>query len=133
MLKPLQHKPTVLKRLLAIVSAGSLFFFQTTYGAVTDVTTYHYNNARDGLNATESILTLTNVNSTSFGKLSIFLLDGKVDAQPLYLSSVPIGQDTHNVLYAVTEHDSVYALDADTGQVLWQRSMLSTGETPSDS
>jgi outer membrane protein assembly factor BamB len=60
-------------------------------------------------------------------------VDGKVDAQPLYLSGVSIsGQGTHNVLYVVTEHDSVYAFDAASGAVLWQVSLLGSGETPSD-
>jgi outer membrane protein assembly factor BamB len=60
-------------------------------------------------------------------------MDGKVDAQPLYLSTVPIpGQGTHNVVYAATEHGSLYAFDADTGALLWRTSLLGSGETPSD-
>jgi len=99
----------------------------------TDITTFHNDNQRSGLNLQESILTTTNVNSTSFGKLFTDSLDGVVDAQPLYLSSVTIpGQGTHNVLYVVTENDSVYALDADVGTTLWHASVLRAGETPSD-
>jgi hypothetical protein len=97
-----------------------------------DVTTYHYDNARDGLNANETTLTLNNVNSTSFGKIGFFSVDGKVDAEPLYLSQLTINGEAHNVLYAVTEHDSVYAFDADTGTVLWQISVLQASEKPSD-
>jgi hypothetical protein len=97
-----------------------------------DVTTYHYDNARDGLNANEKMLTLANVNSNSFGKLGLYPVDGKVDAEPLYLSQLAIPGGTHNVLYVVTEHDSVYAFDADSGAVLWQKSALGTGETTSD-
>jgi len=60
-------------------------------------------------------------------------VDGKVDAQPLYASAVAIpSQGTHNVLFVATEHDSVYAFDADTGAQLWQVSLLQTGETTSD-
>ena len=97
-----------------------------------DVTTYHYDNARDGLNAQETLLTLTNVNPTQFGKIGFDAVDGLVDAEPLYLANVPIGSLLHNVLYVATEHDSVYAFDADTGQQLWKTSVLGSGETPSD-
>ena len=68
-----------------------------------------------------------------FGKLGLYATDGKVDAQPLYLSSVPIPAfGVRNVLYVATEHDSVYAFDADTGAILWRISVLGAGETPSD-
>jgi hypothetical protein len=60
-------------------------------------------------------------------------VDGKVDAQPLYLSALVIpGNGTHDVVYVATEHDTVYAFDAANGAVLWQRSLLGTGETTSD-
>jgi outer membrane protein assembly factor BamB len=78
------------------------------------------------------VLTLANVNSTSFGKLRFLSTDAKVDAQPLYLASVMIGGASHNVAYVVTENDSVYAFDVDTGATLWQTSVLSSGETTSD-
>jgi hypothetical protein len=98
-----------------------------------NVLTYHNNNARTGLNSAETTLTLSNVNSTSFGKLFVLTVDGKVDAEPLYLSAVPIpGNGTHNVLIVATENDSVYAFDADVGTLLWQISALLPGETPSD-
>jgi outer membrane protein assembly factor BamB len=109
-----------------------VFSFSTCLAFAQDVTTYHNNNARTGLYK-ETTLTTSNVNSAGFGLLFNITLDGIVDAQPLYLSSVSIpGQGTRNVLYVVTENDSVYALDADTGVVLWQKSMLLTGEAPSD-
>ena len=60
-------------------------------------------------------------------------MDGKVDAQPLVKTNVNIpGKGTHDVLYVVTEHDSVYALDAASGSILWQVSMVGAGEVPSD-
>ncbi|HXY52017.1 MAG TPA: immunoglobulin domain-containing protein [Terriglobales bacterium] len=99
----------------------------------TDVLTYHNDNARTGQNLNESILTTSNVNATTFGKLSIYPADGRVDAQPLYVSNVAVpGKGTHNLLMVASEHDTVYAFDADTGTVIWQTSMLKTGETPSD-
>jgi len=98
-----------------------------------DVLTYHNNNARTGLDAKETALTLANVNSTSFGKLFTVTVDGLVDGEPLYLSAVPIqGSGTHNLLIVVTENDSVYAFDADTGVQIWHISALGAGETPSD-
>ena len=98
-----------------------------------NVLTYHNNNARTGLNSSETTLTLNNVNSTTFGKLFTLTVDGLVDAEPLYLSAVPIkGSGTHNLLIVATEHDSVYAFDADTGAPIWQISTLGTGETTSD-
>jgi hypothetical protein len=99
----------------------------------TDVVTYHNDNARTGQNLSETILTLASVNSTTFGKRGLFTLDGKVDGQPLFVSALSMpGLGAHNVLYAVTEHDSVYALDTDTGGVLWRTSTLGAGETTSD-
>jgi hypothetical protein len=78
-----------------------------------DVLTYHNNNARTGLDSKETILTTANVNATSFGKLFTIPVDGKVDAQPLYLSAVTIaGKGTHNLLIVATEHGTVYASDA---------------------
>ena len=97
-----------------------------------DVTTYHYNNARDGLNAQETTLTQSNVNSTQFGKIGFDAVDGKVDAEPLYLANVTISGQLRNVLYVATEHDSVYAFDADTGLQLWKTSVLGSSETTSD-
>ena len=100
--------------------------------AATDVVTYHNDVARTGQNLQETILNLSNVNSASFGKLTSMSVDGVIDAQPLYLSQVAIpGNGTHNVLYVVTENDSVYAFDADTGASLWHTSVLKSGESPS--
>lgn len=102
-----------------------------------DVVTYHYDNTRTGQNLSETTLTLANVNSTSFGKKGEFTVDGKVDAQPLYLSQITVSGQKKNVLYAATEHDSVYAFDADainglTSSFLWKVSLLGSGETTSD-
>ncbi len=105
----------------------------TQTAAPVDVVTYQYDNGRDGANQAETTLTPVNVNSTTFGKLGFYTVDGLVDGQPLYLSQVSIpGKGTHNILYVVTEHDSVYAFDADSGVTLWQVSLLGSGETTSD-
>ena len=102
-----------------------------------DVVTYHFDNQRTGQNLNETVLTPANVNSAKFGKLGEFTVDGKVDAQPLYLSAVNLAGAKKNVLYVATEHGSVYAFDADSisgtsSGFLWKVSMLGTGEQPSD-
>ena len=105
----------------------------TTASASTDVLTYHNDVARTGQNLTETTLTPTNVAFSTFGKLRFYSADGLVDAEPLYASAVTIsGQGTHNVLIVTSEHDTVYAFDADTGTTLWSRSLLMSGETTSD-
>jgi len=104
-----------------------------TVHAPHDVTTFHNDNLRTGQDLSETYLTPQNVSATTFGKLGFLAVDGKVDAQPLYLGGVQVsGKGTHNVLYVVTEHDSVYAFDADTQALLWQTSLLGAGETSSD-
>src|ERR1700738_366729 len=92
--------------------------------AQVSVTTYHNDNARSGQNTQETVLTPTNVNSNQFGKLFSVTVDGAVYAQPLYLPNVNIGAGTYNVLYVATSHDSLYAIDADSGFVYWQLSFL---------
>jgi len=104
----------------------------STPGTVS-VLTYHNDNARTGQNTQETALTPANVNSTSFGKIGFDTVDGKVDAEPLYVPGETINGAMHNVLYVETEHDSAYAFDADSGATLWHVSALGTNETPSDS
>jgi len=97
-----------------------------------DVLTYHNDNSRNGLNSKETTLTLANVNSATFGKLFTVTVDGLVDAQPLYLHAVSTSSGTHNLLIVVSEHDSAYAFDADSGAPVWQVTALKSGEVPSD-
>jgi hypothetical protein len=88
--------------------------------------------SRSGANTNETLLTPTNVSKNSFGRLFSFPVDYVVMAQPLYMPNVNIpGQGVHNVVYVVTEMDSVYAIDADTGAQLWYASMLNGGTTAS--
>ena len=97
--------------------------------AGTDVVTYKNDLARTGQNLNEKTLTPANVKHARFGKLQFLSTDGKVDAQPLYLSALSIGGVKHNVVFVATENDSAYAFDADTGTQLWKASLVPAGET----
>src|SRR5947209_17388329 len=102
----------------------------STAAASIDVVTYHNDTARTGQNLSETFLNAATVSVSTFGKTGFFLVDGKVDAQPLYLSGVTIaGQGSHNVLYVGTEHDSVYAFYSDTGAQLWHVSIMGSGKS----
>ncbi|MGH9400497.1 MAG: fibronectin type III domain-containing protein [Terriglobia bacterium] len=95
--------------------------------------TYHNDNLRTGQNLNETVLTLADVNQAQFGKLFSYSLDGIGFASPLYVANVSIpGNGYHNVVYVATEHDSVYAFDADgrSSAPLWHVDFLSSGATP---
>src|ERR1700722_6452866 len=113
-------------------SAFAILMLCTAPGifAQTPILTEHYDNARTGQNTSETILTPANVSSGTFGKLFTLKADGYVYAQPLYAPNLAIpGNGTHNVIFIATEHDSVYAYDADNGAQLWFRTFLSAGVT----
>lgn len=99
----------------------------------TDVLTYHNDNGRTGQDLSEEILTPASVNTNHFGKLWVLPADGLVDAEPLYAAGVSIPQrGLRNVVFVATEHDSVYAYDADRTNLFWHVSLLGTNEVPSD-
>jgi len=85
-------------------------------------------NARDGANLTETILTPANVNVSGFHRAFTFPVDYVVMAQPLYVPNVSIGGVSHNVVYVATMADSVYAIDADTGVQLWWSNFTNPAE-----
>ena len=104
-------------------SASALVYITNYAGTFT----YHNDGARTGQNLQESALSTGNVNSSQFGKLFSYAVDGQVYAQPLYVPNVNIpNQGAHNVAYVATENDSVYALDADglASAPLWQTSFI---------
>lgn len=113
-------------------SASSGSSSVTTPTSPTDVVTFKNDTGRTGQNLTETVLTPSNVKSSTFGLLRNLTVDGKVDAQPLYLSRLTIGSSSHDALFVATESDSVYAFDADTGAILWHVFLLGTKETLSD-
>jgi len=100
----------------------SLLFFCTTWlssFAQVTVSTSRVDNARDGANTQETLLTPANVNKNGFGHLFSAPVDYVVMGQPLYIPNVTISGTVHNVIYVATQADSVYAIDAATGTQLW--------------
>ena len=111
---------------LFILFAFVLFVPQYVSAQV-DVLTHHNDNARTGQNLNETILKPASVNVSSFGKVFSYPVDGYIYAQPLYVSNLVIpGKTTRNVVFVATEHDSVFAFDADDSAVglLWQASFI---------
>src|ERR1019366_8574279 len=96
----------------------------------------HYDNQNTGQVLNETTLTSSNVNAADFGKLFAAKVDGAIFAQPLYVANVNITsgsfQGIHNVVYVATENDSLYAIDANAGTILWHDSFInpSAGITP---
>jgi hypothetical protein len=114
----------VLRDCLLMSLICAVFPLAAAYGQAVNVLTRSYDNSRTGQNTQESILKPANVNQAGFGKLFSVPIDGYAYAQPLYLSQVNIAGGVHNVVYVATEHDSVYAIDADNGTVYWQASFV---------
>jgi outer membrane protein assembly factor BamB len=115
------------------VKGTALLLLVSLPGVSQDVLTWHNDNARTGQNLAEKILTLESVNPKTFGKRFVIPTDRKVDAEPLYVHHLEIvNRGFRNVLFVATEHDSLYAFDADTGEPFWHRQLLKVGEKPSD-
>jgi hypothetical protein len=118
-----------LRNRIGVASFSILALLLAARGQVS-VTTHHNDNARTGQNTKETILNLANVNVNQFGKVFTQPVDGMIVGQPLYLSNVSIpGAGTHNVVYVATQHNSVYAFDADNKEdanvaPLWRTSFI---------
>jgi hypothetical protein len=123
-----------------LTAANSAGESQSAPAAATDtnltgVFTYRNDNSRSGLNSRETVLTPATVNSSRFGKLFTYNVDGYVYAQPLYVANVNLpNQGVHNVVYVATENNSVYAFDAEgkKSTPLWHKNLnnAATGSTP---
>jgi len=113
-----------LSRLISQTVFTVLFCLPTSFlfAQSVAVTTYHNDNRRTGLNSHETVLTPANVGSSAFGLLQTVTLDDQVDAQPLVVPGVNItagsSQGIHDVVYVVTENNTVYAIDTHTFAVL---------------
>ena len=115
------------------VTGNVAFSVTVAVGTGVNVPMWHVDTNRSGLNANETSLTTSNVASASFGKLFSYAVDGYVYGSPLLMSNITVSGKARNVIYVATEHNSVYAFDADnygTGAPLWQVSLLQAGETP---
>ena len=117
-------------QIVVVARFGSSAAFASPASTVEhDYATYHYDNLRTGWNNVESVLTPSNVGSSSFGQAFSTPVDGNVIAQPLLAANLAIpGHGTLNVLYVATENDSVYALDAATGSTLWTVNYAATSQ-----
>src|SRR5258708_9338837 len=119
----------LLAAIVAKLGVVFLLLVALCYGQVS-VLTQRNDLARDGLNANETQLTLSSVSVGNFGKLFNLPVDGRVFAQPLYVPNVVIpGNGTHNVVYVATQHDTLFAYDADgqTLQPLWNDDLPALG------
>lgn len=130
--QPFWYRNPVIRAVLAAVLLSSLVFLNHFFAvadptAAVSVVTYKNNSARTGFNDKEQQLTTANVNPKSFGKKIAFPVDGRIYAQPLFVPGVIIKGVAHNVVFVATEHDSIYAFDADETQdtaPLWHRSFV---------
>ncbi len=112
---------------LPAIGCAALTLALAGISAVAQVTTSQYDNQRTGATLSEGILTPENVNVKQFGRLGGFKVDGAVYAQPLFIPSLEIpGKGKQDVLFVATEHDSVYAFNADrpNDPPLWHVSLL---------
>ena len=90
--------------------------------------TYHNDPSRDGVNTQEYALSASTINNSSFGKLFSCGVDGAIYAQPLWVANLMVNGAPHNVIFVATQHDSLYAFDADDSscQQLWTVSLIDT-------
>jgi hypothetical protein len=99
---------------------------------------HHNDRARDGDNAQEYALTPANVNTRSFGKLFSCRVDGAIYAQPLWAANLHVNGASHNVTFAATAHNSLFAFEADANPrfQLWSANLIdpahggTSGEQP---
>jgi hypothetical protein len=114
---------------VTVVSATDSTQTASATVAITDLSgvyTYHNDLARDGTNVHEFALTTGNVNAANFGKLAACTVDGAIYGQPLWVANTTVGGAKHNVVYVATQHDSLYAFDADASPCvkLWSVSLI---------
>jgi hypothetical protein len=120
---------TVGTQTVVVTSVADPLLSGSALAAVTDlagVYTYHNDLARDGVNTREFALTPANVNTSAFGKLTSCTVDGAIYGQPLWVANLTVNGAKHNVVFVATQHDSLYALDADAVpcQELWSVSLI---------
>ncbi len=133
---PPSRRHNSIAKTLCRVLTGLVLLSASTVGAAVNVLTNHNNLANTGENLHEHILNPHNVGGGQFGKLFVTRLNGVDYGQPLFVSHVKITTGPHqgvqNIIIATTSRDAVYAINADTGEVLWKRSLLKRFDSPMD-
>jgi len=119
-------KGEVVLKIPVLLATVAFCLIPSCFFAQSNVTTWRYDINRTGQNTAEVQLGPANVNNASFGKLRSYGVDGYVYAQPLYVAHLNTPAGMHNVVFIATEHDSIYALDADGNQQLWKASLIDT-------
>jgi hypothetical protein len=116
---------------VSVANASATASVNFAVSDIAGVFMHHNDAARTGQNLREYALTTASVNSLTFAQLFSCPVDGQLYAQPLYMANLLVGSATHNVVFLATEHDSVYAFDADSPSCvqLWKTSFLGTGVT----
>jgi hypothetical protein len=112
----------------SVTSSSTSASFTLGVTDLAGVYTYHSDVARDGANTHEYALTRADVATATFGKLFSCTVDGAIYAEPLWVAQLSVGGSVHNVVFVATQHDSLFAFDADTSpcQLLWQVSLIDT-------
>ena len=94
------------------------------------VLTQHNDNTRSGWNASETVLTTSNVNVQQFGAVFTLSVDDEVYAQPLVVGAVAVGSKPRNLVYVATVNNTVYAFDGDDGRLYWKKNFTAPGMRP---
>jgi hypothetical protein len=109
------------------------FCLAGTFARATNVLSYHNDLVSSGVNSTETVLTPAGLTTTAFSKRFTASVDGQIYTQPLYLAGVTVTGGTqpglHNLVFVATQHDSLYAIDASSGAIVWKTSFLTNGLT----
>ncbi len=133
--KPMRCRTGRMLSFLAVMAFSALAA-HVAIAAPVNVLTNHNDGHNDGENLHETTLTLHNVRPGSFGKLFATHLDGVDYGQPLFVAHVDITTGPHrgvqDVIYAATARDTVYAINANNGKVLWKTNLLTRFHSPQD-
>src|SRR5271167_769382 len=120
---------------LSLVAALCLALIPGGFARGVNITMWQVDHSHTGNNPSETLLNPANVGTPgNFGQLFTQTLDGECYGQPLYMGGLTVNGGTHNVVYVCTEHDSIYAFDADSNtgnnaNPLWHISLIPTGCT----